>query len=284
MPRIKKSFQVESVFPRIAVTFIAAAAAAAFLATFCTSCAVRPPVGAAGQKAPCPSRTIDLLRKESPALNSVKATVDAYITTGQPPHNEKVQIGLVAQRPDKIRLNIYSGFIHVVSVGADGDSLWAFLPPFPFILAGAIDDAASQVLLPASTGVLIDAVRSILFPDGFCLNGCETEIVSKGRCRFEEESEEGTEVGIVETKTGRLRSLSFSEPDGRETAVVKYSNYRQSGGMYFPGEVTLSLPSDHISLRMVFNRVALNRHIDESVFRLKDMPIPNTKGFNEIPK
>lgn len=256
--------------------------AVTLVAAFCTSCAVRPPARIAGEKVPCSTKTIDLLRKGAPNVRSVKATIDAYLAIEEPHRSEKLQVGLAAQRPGRVRLNIYAGFLNLLNIAADGDSVWAFLPSTSILLAGSVEEAAGQALLPAPTVLVLDAVRTLLFPDSFCVIECKSEEVAKGRCRFEEDSEEGKRIGIVETGTGRLLSLDFVGQDGTERLKVNYGNYKRSSGIFFPQEITILLPSDGVRLRLVFNRVVLNRDMDEGVFRLKDIPSAGVRRFGDI--
>jgi outer membrane lipoprotein-sorting protein len=256
--------------------------ALALVTALCTSCAVRPPAHVAGEKAPCPSKTIDLLRREPPDIHSVKATIDLYFTEKEPGRSERLQAGLAAQRPDKVRLNIYAGFSHLADVAVDGDSLWAFLPSSSSLLAGSVEEVASQALLPVATALLLDAVRSVLFPTPLCITNCKSEKIEGGKCSFEEESEGGKRMGVVESRTGRLLRLDFVDKDGTERVTVNYRDYRKSGGISFPHEITVSLPSDGVKVRLVFNRAVLNRDIDERVFRLKDLPSTNVKKLGNV--
>jgi len=261
--------------------FVSIVLAVTLFAVFCTSCAVRPPARIAGGKAPCSAKTIDLLKKGVPEVRSVKATIDAYLTAEEPRRSERLQVGLAAQRPDKVRLNIYAGFLNLLNIAVDGDSIWAFLPSTSILLAGSTDEAAGQTLLPAPTVLILDAIRSLLFPDSFCITECKSEEIEKGRCRFEEYSEGGKRIGIVESRTGRLLSLDFVGEDGTERVKVNYGNYKKSAGTFFPQEITVLLPSDGVRLRLVFNRVVLNRVIDERVFRFKDIPSTSVRRFGD---
>ncbi|MCX5801771.1 MAG: DUF4292 domain-containing protein [Candidatus Eisenbacteria bacterium] len=245
---------------------------AAFLvASLCTSCAVSPPVQTAGEKRPCSAKTMNLLKKEAPEIRSVKATLDVYLSFEEPRRSERLQVGLVAQEPDRMRLNVYAGFVSLASVALDGDSIRAFIPSSSVLLAGSLGDAVTQALLPEATGLLLDAVRTVLFPKRFCVTECMSEEIEKGRCRFEEDSDDGKRIGIVDSKTGNLIRLEFVDADGAERVGVDYRDYTRSGGVLFPHEITVSLPSDGVRARLVFNRTVLNDDIDEKVFRLKDL-------------
>jgi len=249
---------------------------AAFVVFLVTSCALRPPAHVPGAKVPCPAKTIDLLRKtapgKTPGVRSVKATLDVYFAADEPGHTQRFQVGLAAQRPDRMRLNVYAGFLNLANIAVDGDSLWAFLPSSSTLLAGSLDEVASQALLPVATGLLLDAVRTILFPDPFCMAGCTSEQIERGKCRFEEESEDGKRIGIIESRTGRLLNLDLVDRDGTERVAVNYRDYRRSGSVSFPHDITVSLPSDGVRIRLLFHRAVVNREIDEKEFRLKNLP------------
>ena len=262
--------------------FAAIVVAVALVTAFCTSCAVRPTVRVAGGKVPCSANTINLLKKKAPEIHSLKATVDLYLTAEEPAYNERLQVGLAAQRPDRLRLNVYAGFSNLVSIAIDGDSVWAFLPSSSMLLAGSVDEVVKLALLPKATGLLLEGVRGVIFPEPFCLVECKSETMEKGKCRLEEDSGEGKRVGIVESRTGRLLTLDFIDKDGAERATVNYRNYRKSGNIFFPHEITVVLPPDGIRLRLVFNRAVLNRDVDEDVFRLKDIPNSGVKRFGDI--
>jgi outer membrane lipoprotein-sorting protein len=253
--------------------------ATALVMALCTSCAVRPPAHVAGEKIPCPAKTIGLVRKELPDVHSVKATIDLYFTETEPGRREHFQAGLAAQRPNRVRLNVYAGFMSLVNIAVNGDSLWAFLPSSSILLAGSIDEAAGQALLPLSTGLLLKAVRSVLFPESFCITECKSEQMEKGKCRFEEDSEEGKRIGIVDARTGRLLGLYLVDNDGTERVAVDYRDYRKSGTISFPNEITVSLPANGVKVRLVFHNAVLNREIDENVFRLNDVPSASVRGF-----
>lgn len=255
---------------------------AAFVMSLVTSCAVRPPAHVPGEKVPCPAKTTDLLKKTGPDVRSVKATLDVYFAADEPGHTQRFQVGLAAQRPDRMRLNVYAGFLNLVNIAVDGDSLWAFLPSSSTLLAGSLDEVAGQALLPVATGLLLDAVRTILFPDPFCIAGCTSEQIERGKCRFEEESEDGKRIGIIESRTGRLLSLDLVGRDGTERVAVNYRDYRRSGSVFFPHDITVSLPSDGVRIRLLFHRAILNRDIDEKEFRLKDFPRAGVMGFETL--
>lgn len=255
---------------------------AALVMSLVTSCAVRPPAHVAGEKAPCPAKTINLLKRTGPNIHSVKATLEVYFTADEPGHNQRLQVGLAAKRPDRMRLNVYAGFLSLVNIAVDGESLWVFLPSSSTLLAGSLDEAAGQALFPMATGLLLDAVRTILFPDPFCITGCTSDQIERGKCRFEEESEDGKRIGIIESRTGRLLSLDLVDRDGTERVAVNYRDYRRSGGISFPHDITVSLPSDGVRVRLLFNRAVLNRHIDETEFRLKDLSSATVTRFQTL--
>jgi hypothetical protein len=181
-----------------------------------------------------------------------------------------------------MRLNVYVGFLNLANVAVDGDSLWAFLPSSSTLLSGSLDEVASQALFPMATGLLLDAMRTVLFPDSLCIAGCTSEQIERGKCRFEEESEYGKRISVVESKTGRLLSLDLVDRDGTERVAVKYGDYRKSGSISFPHDITLSLPSEGVRVRLLFHKAVLNREIDEKELRLKAVPSGRVTGFEAL--
>jgi len=253
--------------------------AAALLVSLCTSCAVRPPLGVEAEKEPCPQRIIDLIRTKTPDIRSIKGTADVDVSGDEPGMNQHLQIGLAAERPDKIRFNVYAGFSTVMSIAVNGDSLWVFLPSSSLLMAGSIDEAEGLGILPAAANVLLDALREVLFPEPICGDGCKSERIANGRCRFEEDSEDGKRISIFETGKGRLLSTDFVDKDGEERARVSYRDYRTSSGLYFPREITLSFKSEDVRAKLTFHRVELNREIDANIFRFKDVTGVTQRGL-----
>jgi len=209
----------------------------------------------------------------------MKGTVDVSLTGDEVGVNQHLQIGLAAERPDKVRFNAYAGFSSLISIAVDGDSLWVFLPSSSLLMGGSIDEAASAGILPEAANLLLDALKEVLFPQPVCGDGCKSERMAEGRCRFEEDFDGGKRISIFETDKGRLLSTDFVDKDGGERARVDYRDYQRSGGLYFPHEITLSLRSEDVKVRLTFYRVQLNRGIDDNIFRLKDITGVRQRGF-----
>ncbi len=268
------------------------------------SCAVRPapsegPTGRlpgdtapdrVPSREPCSQAAVSLLNRNLSAVGSVKATLNLTISTQEPHFSTRVQAGLLAAKPNKLRLKVYAGPVNVADLATDGDSIWVYVPPRALLVLGTVEEALRSTPDSESANILlVIGLREVLFPGPLgsarAWRLSHTSKLDRKTCGAAEdlpgswgivglsgpESLQVNRAGVrrevvFDSRKGLLKEMRLTGADSGELMQAVYADYRKSGKGLFPHDISVAFPAMGLRLRFGFDRVEVTPRSDDPSF------------------
>jgi hypothetical protein len=215
---------------------------------------------------------LQVVNERALSISSVKGSGDLVVRNPGLGRPRRLQVSLIAERPDRARIRGRAGtLVSVFDLAADGDSLKLYLPRDHAVIieplkgGGALPVVASRELVPA---LLQETLRRESVADsGFRRTAGGYEIVQRDtddgaetirRLVFEPEGLRLVHQSIERIQNGRSR-----------VALVQYLKHKWTGTGWFPMNLRLSLPQTREELELKFVSFTPNATIDPDLFVLK---------------
>ncbi|MGH7814770.1 MAG: hypothetical protein ACREQI_12300 [Candidatus Binataceae bacterium] len=188
-------------------------------------------------------------------------------------HRVKAREDLVVERPDRIRVDARSPFGVALVMAASGGQVAIFEPGRNRFMRGpataaTLDRFARIPMAPA------DAVNLLmgLAPSGFSPDRPANSVSSEGATIVADYGGAGAELRQLGFSGGNLAMVRDTAPDGRVRYEVRYSEYRDIGGLMFPYVVDAKFPpaQSHVTFR--YARPIVNGGAPASTFVLTPAP------------
>jgi hypothetical protein len=209
------------------------------------------------------------------SLGAVRGSGDLVVRTPEYPNGRKVDVSLIARRPESVRVRGRVGLLaSVFDFVADADSLRLYLPRESALVAvsnepggRALSIVASrelvEALLPAVVTDHPDDPPPIVTrtEDGYEVLRHSTD--AAGRRWTRRLLYEAERLRLVRAEIRRAEA-----PAGTIDALVRYDAHRWTGHAWFPGRITLELPEEEQGLDLSFDTFEPNPTIAPELFLL----------------
>jgi hypothetical protein len=191
----------------------------------------------------------------------------------------KAREQVIVRRPASLRVEAMSPLGVALVVAADGGQVAVFDPSKNTLARGAATAAtldrfaripmAPQQAVRLLLGLAPDSAMLAFPPSGWNDQG-DMKVLRYAR-------PDGTtdELGFSGRHLVMVRSKL---PGGEAGYEVRYSDYRDIGGIEFPYQVEASFPATGTTVKLRYERPIIDGHIDDSLFVLS--PGPGTKQLN----
>ncbi|MDZ4804417.1 MAG: hypothetical protein SGI90_06120 [Candidatus Eisenbacteria bacterium] len=226
-----------------------------------------------------PDSLVAIVNRQALATGAVRGSGKLRVVTPEYPSGRQLDISLVAQRPDLVRIRGRVGILaSIFDFAADTDSLRLYLPRDGVLVAQANLPGGEALSLVASPE-LVEAIlpRSIdrMVP-GAMSSGVERV---KGGWVVTSHRGEGESMRILrrfyDEERLRLQSvmvLPSGEPDAEPIVRIIYDRHAWTGKSWFPGSIHLELPAVSRRLTLTFQTFEPNPVLDPDVFRMSVPP------------
>jgi len=183
-----------------------------------------------------------------------------------------------ARRPADLRVAVSSPFGVALIVTANGNRIQIFDPGNNALYFGAATASTLDrfARIPMEPGAAIGLMMG-LAPDAVRLANASSTLAPDGTVVLDYQADDGgaREAGFVDGHLTMVRALGNG---GVIEYEVRYSDYRDIGGVQFPYVVEASFPAAGSSLKFVYQRPIVNDPIDDSVFTI--VPAANTREID----
>ena len=226
-----------------------------------------------------PDSLVAIVNRQALATGAVRGSGKLRVVTPEYPSGRQLDISLVAQRPDRVRIRGRVGILaSIFDFAADTDSLRLYLPRDGVLVAQANLPGGEALSLVASPE-LVEAIlpRSIdrMVP-GASSSGVERV---KGGWVVTSQRGEGESMRILrrfyDEERLRLQSvmvLTSGAPEAEPLVRIIYDRHAWTGQSWFPGSIHLELPAELRRLTLTFQTFEPNPVLDPDVFRMSVPP------------
>lgn len=244
----------------------AAAALAAVLA-LAAGCAPKPPPPAAALPAPLSARQIlDSLAARRAAVHSLRAF--ARLSYSSPEDSHKAKQLIAAERPDRLRLEVFSPFGAVFVLAAGHGTLAAWVRDESTVYRGPASAANlyrySGVDLPVETAVDIVFGTPPLADDPHSVVTAEPD----GTVEIWQEDNNGSARAAWFSPALDLLRYERRDADGRVPLRATFADYAEVDGQRVATAIGIELPLDQRRLDLDLADVEVNPVLPDSLFVL----------------
>lgn len=209
-----------------------------------------------------------LLAERREALHSLRS--EASIAVSSPERSGKARQFLMAERPDRLRVEVFSPFgVAFVLATAQGD-LAAYVREENRVYRGAAtpENLARYTALDLHVADVVDVLLGGP-PQRVVRSASVFAEASTGLLRLRQETEGGAQVVLFGGEPLLPAEVQELDADGALLWRANFGEYRSVGGVAVPTHIGVEVPSAEESLEVTLSEPEANPSLPESLFVLQ---------------
>jgi len=225
-----------------------------------------------------PDSLIAIVNRQALATGSVKGSGNLRVATPDYPNGRQLDMSLVAQRPDRVRIRGRVGILaSIFDFSADTDSLRLYLPREGVVATQANRPGSESLSLVASPELVAAILPSPItrsssgsWPDVEPVPGGWIVSLLRG---------EGDSAQTVRRfyDGERLRLLSVTvrpadSPEADPIVRINYDHHAWTGQSWFPGTISMELPTESRRVTLTFETFEPNPVLSPKLFQMSVPP------------
>jgi hypothetical protein len=213
-----------------------------------------------------------LLKEADSRVTSIRGMAKALLVNRD--GDRQTDVAILVERPEKIRADAMDNIADVwAAAGTDGMRLWLWLPQKGKLYRGNATAGNLRKLADFDWG-LAD-ITSIIA--GLVPGAGDAELVEiNKRDRHYRLGYKPLHIFVDEKKRHPIRLIRYKpqssgtdagEEGGEVQYEVNFSDWRNAGGIEFPGRIEVFFPGRSSRLSIEYKDVEFNAHVDSSLFK-----------------
>lgn len=238
--------------------------------------------GASGFRLPssdlAPDSLIAIVNRQAVATGSVKGSGSLRVATPEYPNGRQLDMSLVAQRPDRVRIRGRVGILaSIFDFSADTDSLRLYLPR-EGVMAAQANRPGSEALSLVASPELVAAILPPPITRSLSGSWPDVEQVPGGWIVSLPRGEGDLAQTVRRFYDGeRLRLLSVTvrpsdSPEAEPIVRIIYDHHAWTGQSWFPGSIAMELPAESRRVTLSFETFEPNPVLSPTLFQMSVPP------------